>query len=645
MTEETIAHTTQVRPRGRITLRAVMLGLLVCAFIGVAAPYWTFYLAREGMFSDYDAAGPVFLLVGLILVFNVCLARVHRRLGLSGGELRTITAMTLTAGAIVTAGLVAYVVPAMSAPYYFITEAARIEEHVHPHLKSWLFALDPGGGTVAIEKFWAGIPAGDPIPWQPWLTPVVMWGVFAVSLFAALIAFMVIMRKQWVDHEHLSFPIAQIPLELCRTAEEAAGVKSIARSKEFWIGLGFAALIGLSRGLNSYVPAFPTFRVQHNITGLGPMPLRVSLNLVIIGLVFLIPNRVAFSLWTFNLASWIARSFIREYGLGLNEWMLYGVVGHPEFQHLSMGALLVFSGFSLWMARTHLWRAVQCALGRRPDYDRGEPASYTAAFGVVLVGALIVVVWFGLIGLRPHYAVALLLITFVVYYGLARVIAQCGLPGINSPAIPGVWLTSAVGPRNLGPQQISALGCHLASHADLRNSPMSGAAHGMYLTGKRFRGLFGAMIAGLVVTYLVGAFCTIWLGYTHGASTLHAWYINSSARLSWMWTTSMAGSSAGPSHAGLLWTGTGAAVMGVLVVAQRMFFWWPLHPVGFLTSGAFLVTTFWFSIFISWLAKGLVVYFGGARLYRVGRRLCIGMVLGSFMSQGTWSIVRTALSL
>ncbi len=631
----------QSRTRTRLTLRAVIIGLLLCAFIGLAAPYWTFYLNAGGMFADYDASGPVFLLAGLIVLFNVILARLHGKLGLTGAELRTITAMTLTAGAIVTAGLIAYVVPAMSAPYYFVSEATQIETHVHPHLRSWLFALDPNGGTVAIEKFWAGIPAGEPIPWRPWLTPLLSWGIFALSLFGAMIAFMMIMRKQWIDYEHLSFPIAQIPLELCRTAEGGHGARSITRDKVFWIGLGYAILIGLSRGLHTYIEAFPTFEVRHNITGLGPMPLKINLSLVIMGLVFLVPNRVAFSLWALNLVTWTLRSFVREYGFGLNEWMLYGVVGNPEVQHLSMGACLVFTGASLWAARTHLGRAVQCALGRRPGYDRGEPVPYAVAFAVMAVGTVVALIWFRLIGLRFHYGVALLVVTFAVYYGMSRVIAQCGLPRINSPAVPSVWLASALGPGNLGAEQSTALGCHLSWHADLRNSPMSGSAHGLYLTGRRFRGLFWAMMAALVVTYMVGALCTIGLGYRHGASTLHDWWINLSARLNWQWTANVASSWAAPSHAGLMWTGAGAAVMAVLVVAHRMLFWWPLHPVGFLTSGAFLVTSFWFSIFLSWLAKSFVVYLGGARLYRVGRRLCIGLVLGSFVSKGLWAIIHT----
>jgi len=74
--------------------------------------------------------------------------------------------------------------------------------------------------------------------------------------------------------------------------------------------------------------------------------------------------------------------------------------------------------------------------------------------------------------------------------------------------------------------------------------------------------------------------------------------------------------------------------MGLLMLAHRSLFWWPVHPVGFLTNGAFLVTAFWFSIFIAWLIKVCVVYVGGQGLYRTARRFFIGVVPGNFAAGG-----------
>ncbi|MFO7956934.1 MAG: DUF6785 family protein [Candidatus Brocadiia bacterium] len=633
-------------PATYLTLRSLLLGCVICGLFGLAGPYWCFYLMSSSMFSDYHTAGATFALLMLALVFNAGLVFVWRRLRLSGGELRFITAMTLTSGSIVTSGLIAYLIPGMTSPYYHSSAANQLEARVWPLLEGlrmqhWLFPLDPGGGKIAIKNFWIGLPRGEPIPWGPWIRPLIWWGVFVMAMFAVMVAIMTIMRKQWIDHEHLSYPIAQVPAELCSAAEDPWHRNSIIRSRAFWIGAGLTFLLSCSTGLRHYFGIFPQLRISHAVSGLGPMDLSINLGPVIVGLVFLIPNRVAFSVWFLALLSWVLRSFIRAYGFGMQEWMLYGVVGHPELQHVTMGSMLVFAGGSLWLARAHLKRVLASALGRLEGYDRGEPSSYRTAVLTVLVGSAIVVVWFCFAGMKPFYAVILLVLTLVIYYGMSRVIAQCGLPAINSPVVPSTYMASAFGSRVLGARQAVGLGANLTWHADLRNSPMSGAGHGMYLTGRRSKHLFWAMMLGLLISYVVASVCTIWLGYRHGATGLHQWYINNSSRLTWHWTSSMAQANADPSYVGLAWMLVGALVMGLLMLAHRSLFWWPIHPVGFLTNGAFLVTAFWFSIFMAWLIKVGVVYVGGQGLYRTARRFFIGVVLGNFAAGGIWAVIDT----
>ncbi len=629
-----------------LTVRSLLLGSVICGLFGLAGPYWCFYLMSSGMFGDYHTAGATFSLLMLALVFNAGLAFLWHGFRLSGGELRFITAMTLTSGSIVTSGLIAYLIPGMTAPYYHAGPGNQLEAQIWPvleqlRMRHWMFPLDPDGGRMAIQGFWVGLPPREPIPWWPWLRPLIWWGVLVMAMFAVMLAVMVIMRKQWVDHEHLSFPIAQVPAELCSAAENPWHRNSILRSWPFWVGAALTFLLSSSTGLRHYFGVFPRFRISHTITDLGPMDLAINLGPVMVGLVFLIPNRVAFSVWFLALLSWVLRSFIRAYGFGMQQWMLYGVVGHPELQHVTMGSMLVFAVGSLWLARGHVKRVAAAALGRLEGYDRGEAASYRTAVLALLLGCAVVVVWFCFAGMTPLYAAVLLLLTLVIYYAMSRVIAQCGLPAINSPVVPSSYMATALGGRLLGSRQMVGVGANLSWHADLRNSPMSGAAHGMYLTGRRSGHLFWAMMLGLLISYVVGAVCTIWLGYRHGAASLHPWYINNSSRLTWHWTSAMAASASGPSYAGLAWMLTGAVVMGLLMLAHRSLFWWPIHPVGFLTSGAYLVTAFWFSIFMAWFIKVCVVYVGGQRLYRKARRFFIGVVLGNFAAGGIWAVVDT----
>jgi len=56
----------------------------------------------------------------------------------------------------------------------------------------------------------------------------------------------------------------------------------------------------------------------------------------------------------------------------------------------------------------------------------------------------------------------------------------------------------------------------------------------------------------------------------------------------------------------------------------------------------------WFSIFLGWLAKVVIVRFGGAGLYRAARNVFIGLILGEAAAAALWlcvSLVRLAMGL
>ena len=632
----------QPGPAGAITVRSVLVGLALCVAIGMLTPYWSFFLMSSRMFEDYHMAGAAFFLFILLIVCNVCLGRLWRPLAFRAGELMVITAMMLVGGSIVSSGLVAYFIPGMTVPYYQADTANRWADIIQPHLKPWLAPLDPNGSTFAIRKFWLGLNPGEPIPWGPWIMPLALWGVFLLSLFTCMIALMALMRKQWIDHEHLSYPIAQVPAELCAAAEprSAADGGSILRSTGFWIALALTFLLASAGGVGHYWGKLPPFRVSESITGLGPMALPINLQPVVVGLVFLIPNRVAFSVWFLTLLSWGVRSFMLAYSMNMNETMVYGVVGNPNLQHLAAGALLVFFFTSVWLSRGHLGRALRCALGKgERGYDAGEPTSYRIIFITVLLTIAVMLGWLHAAGMTLWFGVLFVLMILVVYYGMARVVAQCGLPSLNSPVVPSTWLASIFGGAALGPQQATMLGSTVAWHADLRNSVMSGAGHGMYLAERRNRGLFWLMVLALVATYVTASAFSVYLGYRHGAVNMDTWFYQNSLPHPWRWTAALIQGNRGPNALGMVWTGAGALIMGALVLAQRSLFWWPIHPVGFLICSSYLVTAWWFSIFMAWLVKVFVVEIGGYGLYRGARRFFIGAVLGYFLAGGMWAFV------
>ena len=646
------AEGTVERHRGFVTLRSIAIGCLMAIVIGLAEPYLTIYLSSSYLFTDYHSGGASFLIAVAFLLLNALpmgLAHVViwlggpdyraavRPFGLSTQEMLFVAALMIVAGSVVTSGGVVHTVPMMSSAYYFANSGNHWQTDLVPHLESWLAPLDMSGDTVAIEKFWTGIPSREAIPWQPWLKPVALWGVYLMAVFACLGAIMAVMRKQWMEREHLSYPIVQIPAELCSAMGNPRGETSIFRSKAFWVGLGTMFFLYSCIGLRFYLfGKSGRLRISETVTFAEGYQLRFMLDTVVIGLVFMIPNRIAFSVWSLTLGSWLLRQMIQARGWGMQTDMRYG--GPPEMQHMVLGAMVIFVAASLWYARDHLKRAALCALGLgERDYDDQEPLSYRGAFITILISAVVMVVWLRQSGLRLPIALLFLVFFVALYYTVARIIAQVGLPSLSTIVGVAPYINSIVGSSNLGRQQVAALGNQFWN-ADLRQTPAVGMSQGMYLPRRR-RGLFLGMMLVLLITYAAASYITIRTGYRHGASSLHSWFMVNSARVPWWWYNSVTAQMKGVSTIGLTWTGVGAIVMGMLTIAQRTFFWWPIHPIGFLVCNTHMVYNLWFSIFMAWLIKSFVVKFGGYRGYRVTRRLFIGMVLAGFMAGGIWAAI------
>lgn len=646
---------------GSRKLLCFVLGLVMAAVIGVCGPYWTVYLRSSRLFADYHTAGATFFLIIVVLVFNVMLGLLWRGFRLKAHELMFVTAMMFASGAIVTSGTIAYFVPAIAAPYY--REDAGLTEHFRPRadmpfareeggtklLNPSLYPVDPDGvGTEGIRQFWQGIPDSEPVPWQPWVRPLLMWGVLLMALFGLMAAVMMVMRKQWVDFEHLSFPIARVPLEVCLASAQPRAPDSIFRSRAFWLGVGFsflgASLFGVIHYVNEASVTYLRVRQKVEITWAGGVinVLPIALDVVVMGLVFLIPNRIAFSVWFLSIITWVFKGFMKTYGWGIqNQHMSYG--GDPGLQHMIMGAMIAFVLASVWLSRRHLIAVVRCALGiGDPGYDRDEPSSYRTASLAIVLCTIVATVWLKYSGVSVFYALAFIVAMMVIFYGMARVIAQCGLPTASAPVMPTSYVVSAFGATNMSPQTIAGLHAQIAWQQDVRNLAITGTSHGAYITRKHRGGLFAAMMMAMAVTYLVGTFVSVYLSYRKGgAFTMDHWFYNNSPRLPWMWASQNITDARGPCGEGFVWGAVGAVLMLALVTAQRMLFWWPLHPVGLLMCSTHMVLNFWFPIFLVWLAKLAILKLGGHSAYRSARKFAIGAVLGVFVAGGVWCIIDT----
>jgi hypothetical protein len=107
--------------------------------------------------------------------------------------------------------------------------------------------------------------------------------------------------------------------------------------------------------------------------------------------------------------------------------------------------------------------------------------------------------------------------------------------------------------------------------------------------------------------------------------------------LNWMRNGSL------PKYDRLAAMGVGGAVTMALGVLRQRFIWWPFHPIGYVMAGTATSSAFWFPYLLAWLAKGLVLRYGGMNLYRNTLPLVYGLILGDVASQTLWSLGATLL--
>jgi hypothetical protein len=89
----------------------------------------------------------------------------------------------------------------------------------------------------------------------------------------------------------------------------------------------------------------------------------------------------------------------------------------------------------------------------------------------------------------------------------------------------------------------------------------------------------------------------------------------------------------------IIFSMAGAFVMLVLVICYHRIYWWPLHPLGYLTAYSSAMRILWFSFFVGWLCNALCIRYGGINLFKKFRYLFIGLVVGDFFMGGAWALI------
>ncbi len=578
------------------------------------------------------------ILLAFLSAANLLLRRFAPRLAFSGAELATL--YTLLALATSPAGLdtSSILLPAIMGPFRLASPENGWAELFLGHLPH----LGTMRDTASLEAMWAG---GGSFFAEPhlrlWLGPLAFWTVYMTALWTAPLGVAVLFRRRWIEVERLTYPIIQLPTELCRPDGR------IWRERAMWATFSVAAGINLLNGLHAFYPWVPQIPVRwdavpgYDITvQLRDRPwsaaqmVRLGFYPFIIGIALLLPQDLAFSCWFFFLLS--------RAQMVLVDWLGWSAA-RPSFPYLheqSYGAYLGIALFSLWVGRRTL-AAIGRAI-RRPGEDRSEPISYRSA--ALLTGVCVAVVLAGLLlhGMKPWVAVAFLGMYGTATYLIGRIRAEVGIPVHEFDYMsPLLMMGNILGPKVVGARSLSVLAMHTGYSRGLRNIAFPHECEGLKLaerTGSHTRRLVLAMAVVVALAFAFSLPATLQIFYANGVGAKMQGFPKYGCQEPYNYLEGWLLDPRGLAGDRLTAVGGGAVVSLALLAVRMRTVGWPFHPVGMAVGISYYMTFMWCPFLIAWCVKSLVARYGGNRSLRGLAFAAFGLILGDVITGGLWLI-------
>lgn len=612
---------------------ALLVGASGVALLCAITPYNDYHLKNTFLYGNHLPIGALCLFTLLAWLVNPLLRRLRPALALNTVELLIAWSMWATGASLASSGLWRYLGPMVVAPAYFANAGRRWIEALSSSPGAILLSKDPN--SPLIRWFYEGIPSGTSIPYLAWIPVLVSWGILFGLFTTLFIALCALLRKQWVERERLTFPLAVLPLEI---AAERAG-SPLYRNRFFWAGV---FIVFAHHGINTahtLSPSVPGWLAPVDTNAWFPDPPWNALGFgvleiffAVIGAVYLLPVEVSFSLWFTFLVLHLVR--VVRVQMGLDPLMI-GPLHHEGA--MGTGALIAWALWMLWAARPHwqhLWRVLTA---QEPHADRHEPMSYRTAVllvGVCLTGILAWLYWAGI----PLWIAATVTLLFaLIMVVLTRVVAEAGLLFVQTPFIP----TDAMaffGTSYFTTQTASAtLLMEVIIMHDPREHPMPAVANAYSLARPSLlpaRWLTRALALALCVGFTVGFFAFVGVSYRYGSVTLDYYGTNMAPHWSLDRALGYGESPLRPHSGGILAMGIGGALSLWLGWMRSRYIWWQISPIGLVMASTYAMGRIYFSVFLGWLLRWLCVRLGGLHSYRRYLPFFLGLLLGEALYGG-----------
>ena len=642
----TQAQTEDQRPEEQPRLRALLLGVLLAGFLGLATPYSDLFLRDSRLGTSHLPMGPLAILFVLVTTYNALARRFLPRLAWRRTELLLIYCVLLASVSLASTGYGAWVTQVSAAPFYFANASNKWQSLFFKYIPDWMHPPDQG---YIITGFFEGLASGQRIPWRAWLVPLGAWTIFTVLFLGAFGSWALIMRRRWIESEKLTFPLTQVPLTLVGTETPPPGRSSALFNRFFWIGFAIPAAVHAFQSLSFYFQGFPPLKLTDIDIGSGftmrpwnsLAGLRIFVVFSIIGVGYLLTSEISLSMWLFYWVHEIQMVVFTALGYGQAQtWWATAYVERNQEQ----GAFFALVFFLIWTAR-HEFAATWRAAFKRGWWKRADPTE-PLPFVIAVLGFFVcfagMVVWLTLAGAYWYSAALFLLIFVVVATTLARLVNAGGAIFVECSWMPQDVALNFFGTKPIGNNSLTILSFPERDYMFNQETILLPylmdslkIAHASRINGTRLA--VGVGIAFLI-TVVCANYMVLRLAYQHGGLALRTGYFTEDAHWSLRRLATNLNNPTPPKWPDMIFTLIGAAFMALMLLVQRRFLWWPVHPLGFVMASTGTARAIWFSFFLGWIIKSVVQRYGGYSSYRRLVPVAVGLVIGEYMVSAAFTV-------
>lgn len=503
------------------------------------------------------------------------------------------------------------------------------------------------------------------VPYHGWAN-LIYWGPLFMVISFMMLGMLMLVHKQWIKHEKLSYPLATIAESLLYKSEPKNHFADIFKNKLFWWGFTIVMFIHMynysSDWFPDYIHKIPLGWYLDGLESIFPAIRKTGCwNLRGIHLYFMM----------FGIAYFLASSLSMTIGLSTILYFMfasqiYYITGSaPTGQNMEtmrFGAYIAFACTLIFLGRHFYGPIMLQAMGfKRTDEENKDSVFAARQFLICFLGMIFILTTMGFDLLN---ACIFTLVSAVMFLVFTRIICEAGIPFMQSGWTPSGTLPRLFGGSFIGPKGLMLQG--LLSGVlcrDPRQLLMPYMATGAKLgedTGIKRRKFFTIIGICIVAAFVIAVVINLWEYYSFGVQYFwcqkYGWNCGTGSAVNEIAKLHINGQYEAAASASLgdrfslmsfdseIWMYFLAGFLFVLLMSflRIRFLWWPVHGLLFCIWRTWPANLLAASFLMGWIVRSLIVKFGGERNYIKLKPLFIGLIFGEIAAIGVLMLFQLA---